>query len=182
MDPRLVRDGLVVVDLRQDYGFKRVNVVVARFYTWKRASRLLRGVSYNHVKKVFSEKGWTPPGCYRKYHWNLCLEATRGDRLLCGFIQGRWRPVEIGYYEDYAGRSLEVLRSLLPAVDALARGIPLGVALRLLKDEPPLNGVEDHPYPVAGPPTEGSGESLGDRDPEAESLAALVREYSDLLG
>ncbi len=180
-EPRL-SGGVVVLDVRIDYGFKRVNVIVARESTWEEARRVLSQVSYDYVKKLFTVRGWTPPGCYRKYHWNLCLEAS-GDRLLCGFVQGRWRPVEIGYYEDYVSRSVGVLRSILPGVDALASGASLAEALRLLKDNSPPHGVENGPKPGAGAPAEGLREPLGDGDAETVgALASLVRKYSDLLG
>ncbi len=181
LEPDVV-SGYALLDLREDYGYKRVNIVVARYYTLRSAFRALREVSYDSLRQAYARHGWTGLGCYRKYHWNLCLEASGGDRLLCGFIQGRWRPVEIGHYEDYKRSAVALLEAMLPGVDALAKGASLERALGLLKDQPPPGRVKGDPNPVPGPQAEGPGEPLRDSDPEALASLALIRRYSDLLG
>ena len=95
-------DHLVVYDLRRSLGYKRVNVVVL---PKDLAESVLAIIGFYAYKTA--QKGFKPPvRCFRRYHWNLCLKAT-GDRTLCGFIQGRWRSVDLAHYEEYVWSSVE---------------------------------------------------------------------------
>ena len=180
--PEVYGGGVVVLDLRARYGFKRVNVAIMDYYSWLRASRVLSRVDYRSVGKAFARRGWTPPGCYRKYHWNICIAAT-GDRDLCRFIQGRREPVDIAYYEDYKASGVAAYLRMRPYLLRILEGEPLSAVLASLRLEykAPPRGVEDHEHPIVGPEPEGLSELLGDSDSQAEPIATLIRKYSNLL-
>jgi len=86
--------------------------------------RLLERMSYNAARKRVERVGATPLSYMRKIYWNLCLAFC--DRELCQFIEGRRALVEELYYSRYLEHSAECTRQILPLVDRVLAGEPLG--------------------------------------------------------
>ncbi len=123
MEPVYSDDKTVVYDVRKTLGFKRINVIILPSSLAKEVLSLVSRYSYKTVQKYVKP----PIRCFRRYHWNLCLKAT-GDRTLCGFIQGRWRPTDLAHYEAYVETSVEAQLKTWE----LARLFESGVSLRAI--------------------------------------------------
>ena len=74
---------LAIIDVHQQHGYKRVNIVAMEAGLWLRARRILSRLDYRNIVDYYSKNGLTVPSCCRKMHWNTCLAL--GSRDLCEF-------------------------------------------------------------------------------------------------
>jgi len=168
---------LIVIDVLERRGFKRVNIVSMTLQTWLRARRALQQLDYKSIVDYYSKRRLTPVSCYRKYHWNTCLAL--GTRQLCEFIQGRSKPVSITHYERYKWTAARLQARVVPAMSiVLEEG--LSALNRLEYEDSPLH-VDHYLDPVPRPYPQGTGEPGGNGHPEAHALPRLIRKYLDLL-
>ncbi len=173
-------DGVLVWNIREVLGTKRINVIVLDPDTASRLYIVLREYEYRRVKDQAAKRK-APLSCARKIHWNACLAVTR-DRKLCGFIQGRWAPVDIIHYEEYAAEAAKLSRRVWRYARLALEGYSIRDILQLVDDleyYPPPNRVEPGKQYVPGLQAEGTGETGGDVHADIVSILSL---YSDRLG
>ncbi len=171
-------DNVLVWDINRSIGKKRVNVVVLHEDTGARLAWVVDRLSYEQVKDRGRRIGFS---CMRKYHYNLCLAASRRDRALCDFIQGRSKPVSILHYEEYKASTASLAEKIWPGSWAMLRGASLQEAIRLVRELVDYAGpgrVEAHDQSVSGPEPEGAGEIHRDVNAEILSMLSL---YSNRL-
>ncbi|MCE4625758.1 MAG: hypothetical protein F7C35_07865 [Desulfurococcales archaeon] len=173
------RFGSVLVwDVNRSIGRKRVNVVILHEDTGARLAWLVDRLSYERVKDRGRRVGFS---CMRKYHYNLCLAASRRDRAICDFIQGRNKPVSILHYEEYKASTASLAEKIWPGSWAMLRGASLQEAIRLVRelvDDAGSGRVEANDQSVSRTETQGPSELY--RDVYAEILSILSL-YSDRL-
>ncbi|MEB3861185.1 MAG: hypothetical protein GSR84_03070 [Desulfurococcales archaeon] len=172
-------DGALVWDVRVTTGTKRVNIIVLDpEETAPRLHHVLSSYSYSRLRDTAARRR-APLSCARKIHWNLCIAAT-GDRQLCGFIQGRWRPTDIAHYEDYKYAAVRASRLVWPLAH---RFLDEGIGLRRLLDDLKYYTLPDRIEPgkkhIPRLEAEGPGEPGGNVDADVVSVLTL---YSNRLG
>ena len=171
-------EGALVWDLRLP-GTKRVNTVILSPETAARAILVVERWSYRTIKD-YSHRLGAPVSCPRKIHWNVCIALA--DRSLCGFIQGRWAPVDIVHYEMWKLEAAKVSKRIWRVTGKALEGYTLKELLALvdnLKYNPPLSRVEAGEQHVARLNPQGPGEPGGDGNAD---IVSILSAYSNRLG
>ncbi len=170
-------EGALVWDLRLP-GTKRVNTIILSPETAARASLVVERWSYRTIKD-YSHRLGAPVSCPRKIHWNVCIALA--DRSLCGFIQGRWAPVDIVHYEMWKPEAARISKKIWGITGKALEGHTLKELLALvdnLKYNPPLSRVETGEQHIARLNPQGPGEPGGDGNAD---IVSILSAYSNRL-